>query len=86
MENKQTKCIKQKFCASSWLITEINILRCMVRKTLKKKNYNLLYTILPLMKKSEISPDMLDKIGIEKNSMKLHEVHLLFIVISCGLF
>jgi len=38
------------------------------------------------MKKSEISPDMLDKIGIEKNSMKLHEVHLLFIVISCGLF
>ena len=25
--------VKQKFCASSWLITEINILRCTVRKT-----------------------------------------------------
>jgi len=38
------------------------------------------------MKKSEISPDILDKTGTEKNSMKLHEVHLLFSVISCGLF
>jgi len=27
--------LKQKFCASSWLITEINILRCAVRKTSK---------------------------------------------------
>jgi len=25
--------VKQKFCASSWLITEINILRCTVSKT-----------------------------------------------------
>jgi len=33
--NKLT--VKQKFCASSWLITEINILRCMVSKTSKKK-------------------------------------------------
>jgi len=29
--------VKQKFCASSWLITEINILRCTVSKTSKKK-------------------------------------------------
>jgi len=27
--------LKQKFCASSWLITEINILRCTVNKTSK---------------------------------------------------
>ena len=27
--------LKQKLCASSWLITEINILRCTVRKTSK---------------------------------------------------
>jgi len=27
--------VKQKFCASSWLITEINILRCTVNKTSK---------------------------------------------------
>jgi len=31
--NKLT--IKQKFCASIWLITEINILRCTVSKTSK---------------------------------------------------
>jgi len=29
--------VKQKFCSSSWLITEINIPRCTVSKTLKKK-------------------------------------------------
>ena len=29
--------VKQKFCATSWLITEINILRCTVSKTSKKK-------------------------------------------------
>jgi hypothetical protein len=29
--------VKQKFCASSWLITEINILRCTVSKTSKFK-------------------------------------------------
>ena len=28
--------VKQKFCASSWLITEINILRCTVSKTSQK--------------------------------------------------
>jgi len=33
---------KQKFCASSWLITEINILRCTVSKT-SKNNYNVSY-------------------------------------------
>jgi hypothetical protein len=43
------------------------------------------------MKKSEISPDMLDRTGIETNSfqrtqVKLHEVHLLFIIISHGQF
>ena len=30
--------VKQKFCASSWLITEINILRCTVSKTSKFVN------------------------------------------------
>ena len=30
--------VTQKCCASSWLITKINILRCTVSKTLKKKN------------------------------------------------
>jgi len=29
--------VKQKFCASSWLITEINILRCTVSKTYKSQ-------------------------------------------------
>ena len=29
--------VKQKFCASSWLITETNILRCTVSKTSKSK-------------------------------------------------
>ena len=29
--------VKQKFCASSWLIAEINILRCTVSKTSKQK-------------------------------------------------
>jgi len=29
--------VKQKFCASSWLITEINILRCTVSKTQKNE-------------------------------------------------
>jgi len=29
--------VKQKFCASSWLITEIKILRCTVSKTSKRK-------------------------------------------------
>jgi len=29
--------VKQKFCASSWLITKINILRCTVSKTSKKR-------------------------------------------------
>jgi len=29
--------VKQKFCASSWLITEINILRCTVSKTSNNK-------------------------------------------------
>ena len=28
--------VKQKFCASSWLITEVNILRCTFSKTSKK--------------------------------------------------
>ena len=31
--------IKQKFCASGWLITEINILRCTVSKTSKKSPF-----------------------------------------------
>ena len=30
--------VKQKFCASSWLITEINILRCTVSKTSKVRS------------------------------------------------
>jgi len=31
--------VKQKFCASSWLIIEINILRCTVSKTSKNIKY-----------------------------------------------
>jgi len=31
--------VKQKFCASIWLITEINILRCTVSKTIKICKY-----------------------------------------------
>ena len=33
--------VKQKFCASSWLITEINILRCTVSKKSKFNNWKL---------------------------------------------
>ena len=36
--------VKQKFCASSWLITEINILRCTVSNTSKFGKCGLLYT------------------------------------------
>jgi len=38
--------VKQKFCASSWLITEINILRCTASKTSKKKKN--VYSLLPV--------------------------------------
>jgi len=31
--------VKQKFCASNWLLTKINILRCTVSKTSKNKNF-----------------------------------------------
>jgi len=34
--------VKQKVCASSWLITEINVLRCTVSKT-SKKNIDIVY-------------------------------------------
>ena len=38
--------VKQKFCASSWLITEINILRCStVSKTSKKVSRGFLFNI-----------------------------------------
>ena len=49
--NKLT--VKQDFCASSWLITEINILRCTVSKTSKNvvvpyvKTLDILYIPLP---------------------------------------
>ena len=36
--------VKQKFCASSWVITEINILRCTVSKT--SKNRSLCYAVV----------------------------------------
>jgi len=36
--------VKLKFCASSWLITEINILRCTVSKTSKKKKLSCVLT------------------------------------------
>jgi len=37
--------VKQKFCASSWLNTEINILRCTVSNSSKKKMGKLLSTV-----------------------------------------
>ena len=43
--------VKQKFCASSWLITEINILRCTVSKT--SKCILLLYVIICKALRSE---------------------------------
>ena len=38
--------LKQKFCASSWLITEINILRCTVSKTSKINACYIFYSSL----------------------------------------
>jgi len=35
VEARNKLIVKQKYCASSWLITEINILRCTVSKTSK---------------------------------------------------
>ena len=35
VEARNKLIVKQKFCASSWLITDINILRCTVSKTSK---------------------------------------------------
>jgi len=40
--------VKQKFCASSWLITELNILRCKVRKTSKNNVTVSQFTSRPL--------------------------------------
>jgi len=40
--------VKQKFCASSWLITEINTLRCTVIKTSKLSLVIIFYAKLPL--------------------------------------
>jgi len=38
--NERSTCSKLlMFCVSSWLITEINILRCTASKTSKKKNF-----------------------------------------------
>ena len=38
--------VKQKFCSSSWLITEINIPRCTVSKSKKKNIYIYIYGCL----------------------------------------
>ena len=35
--------VKQKFCTSSWLITEINILRCTISKTSKKVSLSIIF-------------------------------------------
>ena len=48
VEERNKLTVKQKFCASSWLITEINILRCTVSKTPKKIKY-CVYRSLPLI-------------------------------------
>jgi hypothetical protein len=40
----------QKFCASSWLITEINILRCTVSRTIKRKTIALLIVYFTLLR------------------------------------
>jgi len=44
--------VKQKFCASSWLITEINIMRCTVSKTSKYKNKANFVVLLGLVSSS----------------------------------
>ena len=46
--------VKQKFCASSWLITEINILRCTVSKTSKFKK-NLLTCLTDTRKRTHMA-------------------------------
>ena len=38
VEARNKRIVKQKFSASSWLITEINILRCTVSKTAKNEH------------------------------------------------
>jgi len=43
--------VKQKFCASIWLITEINILRCTVFKTSKNVKYVFWFFLQFLSKK-----------------------------------
>ena len=50
--NKLT--VKQKFCASSWLITEINIPRCTVSKTSKTKTTQSAYTNDKLHKSNKL--------------------------------
>ena len=47
VEARNKLIVKQKFCASSRLITEINILRCMVNKTSKCKNYFQMLQVTP---------------------------------------
>jgi len=49
VEARNKLIVKQKFCASSWLITEINILGYAVSKTSKRKSkmftkFNFFYT------------------------------------------
>ena len=45
--------VKQTFCASSWLITEINILRCTVSET-SKKEYQLVLIIVKNCKSTRV--------------------------------
>jgi len=53
VEARNKLIVKQKFYASSWLITEINILRCTVSKTSKKITDHLFYICQIFEKKWE---------------------------------
>jgi len=66
--------VKQKFCASSWLISEINTLRCTVSKTSKKKKKSMLF--------SHVTQDALIKIAcfFSPQSNAIHHFRILYLV------
>ena len=59
--------VKQIFCASSWLITEINILRCTVSKTQKT-----MWLLHPLVLMSPLNPNKYDNFHIHMDYVILY--------------
>jgi len=71
--------VKQKFCASSWLITEINILRCTVSKTSKLQSLSNTHTCGIAVTMSSTAPKLVSR-------FQALRVSWLYFCILCGLY